>query len=258
MTITARYPGKCTKCDGAIAVGEKINWDKATRKTEHVECPAQTSAPETPAPVEVTAEAKAKAEKLVAIGGKRWQKGDMDRVYIPADLIKKAYGITITNHGNMLVDGERVSRSRASALRQQFEEGKVWYDLVSGKWMFRDIKDDWAEKVFDRLDEMAEAGPQEEPEATEDTVETVSRATAETTSAGPAPVEMAQGMTRPKSYRPNRRVGRCRHCGGLVPVGEGYVFYVDPDEAYGDSGWVVEHKTRSQCEEHHATKTIYG
>lgn len=206
----------------------------------------------------ITAEAKAKAEALVAIGGKRWQKGSMDRVYIAADLIKKAYGITVTNHGTTLVDGESVSRSNASALHRQFQEGKVWYDLVSGKWMSRDIKDEWAEKTFDRLDEMAEAGPQEEPETAEGAAETASEATAETTSAGPAPVEMAQGMTQPKSYRTNRRAGRCRHCGGLVPAGEGHTFYVDPDEAYEDSGWVVEHKTRAQCEAHHATKTIYG
>jgi hypothetical protein len=251
MTITARYDGRCAKCGGTVAAGEKIKWDKATRRTEHVECSAQTTAPETPAPAEITAEAKAKAEKLIAIGGKRWQKGSMDRVYIEADLIKTAYGITVTNHGYTLVDGESVSRSNASALHRQFEEGKLWYDLVSGKWMARDIKDEWAEKAFDCLDEMAEAGPQEEPEATSET-------TSETAPASPAPVEMAQGMTQPKSYRTNRRAGRCRHCGGLVPAGQGHVFYVDPDEAYGDSGWVVEHKTRSQCEEHHATKTIYG
>ena len=259
--MTAKIIDRITEAVTKVTESETKEAETKTDEPEVAEV-AEASAPETPAPVEVTAEAKAKAEKLIAIGGKRWQKGNMDRVYIPADLIKKAYGITITNHGNMLVDGERVSRSRASALRQQFEEGKVWYDLVSGKWMSKDIKDDWAEKVFDRLDEMAETGPQEEPEAPEDTAETASEATTEATtetaSAGPAPVEMAQGMTRPKSYRTNRKPGRCRHCGGLVPAGEGYVFYVDPDEAYGDSGWIVEHKTRSQCEEHHATKTIYG
>lgn len=52
MTITARYPGKCAKCGGSISAGDKIKWDKATRRTEHVECPAN-AAPAAPAkPVE--------------------------------------------------------------------------------------------------------------------------------------------------------------------------------------------------------------
>lgn len=39
MTITARYPGRCAKCGGAINPGDRINWDKATRRTEHAQCP---------------------------------------------------------------------------------------------------------------------------------------------------------------------------------------------------------------------------
>src|SRR5690606_24839578 len=40
----------------------------------------------------------------------------------------------------------------------------------------------------------------------------------------------------------NRKPGRCRRCGQLVPAGEGHLYYIDPDEAYEVSGWVVEHK----------------
>ncbi len=38
MTITAKYPGRCTKCGGHIPVGEQIEWIKGTGAS-HVKCP---------------------------------------------------------------------------------------------------------------------------------------------------------------------------------------------------------------------------
>ena len=38
MSITAKYPGKCTKCGGHIAAGEKIDWDRG-RGASHCNCP---------------------------------------------------------------------------------------------------------------------------------------------------------------------------------------------------------------------------
>lgn len=38
MTITAKYPGKCTICGGKINAGEKINWEK-DKGASHVKCP---------------------------------------------------------------------------------------------------------------------------------------------------------------------------------------------------------------------------
>ena len=46
MTIWARYPGKCAKCGGPIQPGEQINWDKATKRTEHVTCPEHAEVPQ--------------------------------------------------------------------------------------------------------------------------------------------------------------------------------------------------------------------
>lgn len=44
MTITAQYPGRCSKCGGRIEPGQQIDWDKSTRATRHVTCPTkQTS-----------------------------------------------------------------------------------------------------------------------------------------------------------------------------------------------------------------------
>ncbi len=39
MTITAKYPGRCTECGGAIKPGDRIDWDRNTKATRHVECP---------------------------------------------------------------------------------------------------------------------------------------------------------------------------------------------------------------------------
>ncbi|MEA4884237.1 MAG: hypothetical protein VB144_11400 [Clostridia bacterium] len=46
MTIQARYPGKCAKCGQAIQPGDAINWDKTTRRTEHVTCPKHVEVPQ--------------------------------------------------------------------------------------------------------------------------------------------------------------------------------------------------------------------
>lgn len=37
--MAARYPGRCGTCDGAIAPGQQIDWDRDTRITTHVVCP---------------------------------------------------------------------------------------------------------------------------------------------------------------------------------------------------------------------------
>ena len=39
MTLTAKYQGTCSKCGGKIYPGDKIDWNKDTRKTSHIECP---------------------------------------------------------------------------------------------------------------------------------------------------------------------------------------------------------------------------
>jgi hypothetical protein len=47
MTIRARYPGRCYKCGQPIRPGDTIDWDKDTRQTRHIECPAKAEAPKT-------------------------------------------------------------------------------------------------------------------------------------------------------------------------------------------------------------------
>lgn len=40
MSITAKYPGRCSTCHGSITPGDAIEWDKATKRTTHATCPA--------------------------------------------------------------------------------------------------------------------------------------------------------------------------------------------------------------------------
>lgn len=80
---------------------------------------------------------------------------------------------------------------------------------------------------------------------------------APTANAVPSPVETTTGLNRPHHYGTNKRSGRCRICGGIVVPGKGHLYYIDPDDAYEHSGWVVEHKDPSACKEYAETKTIY-
>lgn len=53
MTITAKYPGRCRKCGGAIAVGNQIDWERGSGAA-HVSCPTKSqSAPEISNPNEI-------------------------------------------------------------------------------------------------------------------------------------------------------------------------------------------------------------
>lgn len=47
MTITAKFPATCPTCGGAIAAGDKIEWQRGTR-ARHTACP--DAAALTPAP----------------------------------------------------------------------------------------------------------------------------------------------------------------------------------------------------------------
>lgn len=45
MTIRARYSGTCAVCGKRISVGEKIEWDKATKTVVHPECASALTEP---------------------------------------------------------------------------------------------------------------------------------------------------------------------------------------------------------------------
>lgn len=67
MTITARFPGKCSECQQAISPGDKIDWDKGAKKVRHESCDSAAAATPTAASFAPTAEQE-KALELFATG----------------------------------------------------------------------------------------------------------------------------------------------------------------------------------------------
>jgi hypothetical protein len=88
-------------------------------------------------------------EKLVSLGGKRWQKtgnnGEaMDRVYFDAKILRELYGLKLSfyNTGNIssaTLDGEHVSNSQAGRILGEIEGCKFWYDIITGKFNWKGL-----------------------------------------------------------------------------------------------------------------------
>lgn len=74
----------------------------------------------------------AKIEALEAIGGKRWAKNDIDRIYFDSEAVKKLIGITdgrgVRGNSGLFYKGEEISKSKASKM---IPSGKVYFDLNS-------------------------------------------------------------------------------------------------------------------------------
>ena len=81
-------------------------------------------------------------DALVRVGGSRWQKNGMDRVYF--NNLYTWYGLEMEyyNTGNICnakLDGEKISNSQAKRLESEIGFGKLWFDVPTGKWMARDL-----------------------------------------------------------------------------------------------------------------------
>jgi len=73
-------------------------------------------------------------ETMVAIGGNRWQRGEMDRVYF--NNIHELAGLELSHYGTGNISsaswqGEAVSNSQGYKLAGSVE--KVWFDAATGK-----------------------------------------------------------------------------------------------------------------------------
>lgn len=75
--------------------------------------------------------------KLLALGGQRWQKAGMDRVYI--NELPRWYGLRCSyyNTGNVssaTLDGEPISNSIARRILGDLQFAKVWFDVSDGQF----------------------------------------------------------------------------------------------------------------------------
>lgn len=176
-------------------------------------------------------------ERLVNLGGKVWEKGDFRRVYFNYEELASLYGIR-HDGWKWTVDGEKVSNNTGSSIASALRNGKFWYDLNTGESGSKAMHENIVAKLIERITEAVEV--------LEDAPETEAVATAETTTETQVGIGLrtasGYGLPTGAKVRTNRKPGYCRRCGKLVPSGDGHLYYIDPDEAYEVSGWVVEHK----------------
>ena len=79
-------------------------------------------------------------EKLVKIGGSEWKKNQMHRVYFNDFSERLGLHVEHYNTGNIsgaTLNGERISNSEAKRIIGRLNELKVWYDMTTGKLMFK-------------------------------------------------------------------------------------------------------------------------
>lgn len=80
------------------------------------------------------------ADTMVAIGGRRWQKNGMDRVYLNEDIWSGMTGIDVSryNSGNICgatLDGHAIANGRAGRLLAAVD--KVYFDAADGQLHYR-------------------------------------------------------------------------------------------------------------------------
>lgn len=83
--------------------------------------------------------------QLVAVGGSRWTKGTMDRVYFNG--VEALAGLELERYGTGSIKsaawrGTGISNTLASKILRDFSEAKLWYDVTAGKWMARGLSAD--------------------------------------------------------------------------------------------------------------------
>lgn len=91
--------------------------------------------------------------RLVKMGGKRWQKGSMDRIYMDAP---KFYGLDVGyyNTGNVSyaeLDGKKISNAMAREIINQLASAKVWFDVSSGQFESKGLDERSEAKIISAI-----------------------------------------------------------------------------------------------------------
>ena len=103
--------------------------------------------------------------RLTDAGGRRWQKGAMDRVYFNADAIMELIEFCVSYYktGNVCsasIAGDRISNSSARQYLGDLENSKFWVDLADGsihvKRAYR-ASDHIIDLATDAIEKVAEA-----------------------------------------------------------------------------------------------------
>ncbi|BDH46410.1 hypothetical protein TUM12370_24540 [Salmonella enterica subsp. enterica serovar Choleraesuis] len=82
-------------------------------------------------------------EKLEKLGGNRWQKNEMDRIYFNFDTIAEVCGFEFGTYktGNVSwasLRGDKIANGRATGIRASMGGCKLWFDVKAERFFIRD------------------------------------------------------------------------------------------------------------------------
>lgn len=101
-----------------------------------------------------------KLAKLLAAGGKLWQQHGKSRIYFNGLMTRymDAIGLTLSYYktGNIStarIDGELISNCGARRLlgRSMWDTSKLWFDLDTMKWGWKDMNADDAKDIIEAM-----------------------------------------------------------------------------------------------------------
>jgi hypothetical protein len=90
------------------------------------------------------------AERLIALGGKLWEKGDMKRVYFNYEELANFYGLKYDGW-KYTVDGEKVSNNSGRQFVSDLRNGKFWFDLATGEFASKGMSEKMTAKIVNRI-----------------------------------------------------------------------------------------------------------
>ena len=94
-----------------------------------------------------------KINKLIKLGGKRWTKGNFDRIYF--NNLEKI--IKLEHKAHTTLNGELIGQVRGEEISFTCLRGKFWYDLQKDKFMGRNLHckadDDIKQMLIDIMSE---------------------------------------------------------------------------------------------------------
>lgn len=76
-------------------------------------------------------------ERLTEVGGSRWKRGEIDRIYF--NDLHKWYGLECSHYGTgnisaATLNGESISNSQARKILNNFNGVRVWFDVLTQKF----------------------------------------------------------------------------------------------------------------------------
>lgn len=93
-------------------------------------------------------------EKMLAIGGQEWIKGNYHRIYF--NNLEELYGLTVERYGtgnisSAKLNGEEISNSRAKKIQGALT-GKFWYDVTDDSYGYQYLSDSIVDKLIEAVE----------------------------------------------------------------------------------------------------------